>query len=69
VAEIKGTGGDKTVAVTIKFYRGVKAIANFLDIHLDTARKLIRDGKIPANRDKTGRWVLTSLDYYQAHQE
>jgi predicted site-specific integrase-resolvase len=57
------------VAVPIKFYRGVKAIANFLNIHPDTARKLIRDGKIPVKKDKTGRWVLTNLDYYQWLQE
>jgi predicted site-specific integrase-resolvase len=69
MGEGDGAGAHKTIAVQIKFYRGVKAIANFLDIHLDKARKLIREGKIPAKRDKTGRWVLTSLDYYQAHQE
>ncbi len=56
--EINGAGGDKTVAVPIKFYRGVKAIANFLEMHPETARRLIRAGKIPAQRDKSGRWVL-----------
>jgi predicted site-specific integrase-resolvase len=68
MGEGDGTGAYKTV-VPIKFYRGVKAIANFLEIRPETARKLIREGKIPAKRDKTGHWVLTSLDYYQSLQE
>jgi intein-encoded DNA endonuclease-like protein len=69
MGEGDGAGEDKTVAVPIKFYRGVKAIAKILEMHPETVGKLIREGKIPARRDKTGRWVLTSLNYYQAHQE
>jgi predicted site-specific integrase-resolvase len=68
MGEEDGAGAHKTIAVQIKFYRGVKAIANFLEMRPETARKLIREGKIPAKRDKTGRWVLTNLDYYQALQ-
>ncbi len=66
MAEGNGAGAQPTVAVRIKFYRGVKTIANFLKLPPDTARKLIREGMIPAKRDKTGRWVLTNLDYYQS---
>jgi acyl-CoA hydrolase len=64
MGEGDGAGAHKIV-VQIKFYRGVKAIANFLEMLPDTARKLIREGKIPAKRDKTGHWVLTNLDYYR----
>jgi excisionase family DNA binding protein len=63
-----GAGGQTTVGVQIKFYRGVKAIANFLEMHPDTVRKLIRQGKIPAKKDTSGRWVLVNLDYYQSLQ-
>jgi predicted site-specific integrase-resolvase len=69
MAEEDNAGGHVTAAVTIKFYRGVKAIANFLKMDPETAKKLIREGKIPAKRDKTGRWVLTSLDYHHSLQE
>lgn len=61
-----GAGEHVAVVVPIKFYRGVKAIANFLEMDPETARKLIREGKIPAKRDKTGRWVLVNVDYYRS---
>jgi predicted site-specific integrase-resolvase len=54
--------------VPIEFYRGVKAIAKFLEMHPETVKKLLREGKIPAKKDETGRWVLTNLDYYQSLQ-
>jgi len=56
------------VAVPIKFYRGVKAIANFLEMHPDSVRKLLREGKVPAKKDESGRWVLVNVDYYQSLQ-
>ena len=57
-----------TITVPIEFYRGIKAIAKFLEVHPDTVRKLLREGSIPAKKDDTGRWVLTNLDYYQSLQ-
>jgi hypothetical protein len=57
-----------TITVPMEFYRGVKAIARFLEMHPDSVRKLLREGSIPAKRDETGRWVLTNLDYYQSLQ-
>ncbi|MEW6657184.1 MAG: hypothetical protein AB1424_00860 [Thermodesulfobacteriota bacterium] len=57
-----------TVTVPIVFYRGVKAIAKFLEMHPDSVRKLLREGSIPAKRDETGRWVLTNIDYYRSLQ-
>lgn len=56
------------VTVPIEFYRGVKAIAAFLDVTARHARRLLNSGKLPAKRDETGRWVLTNLDYYQSLQ-
>lgn len=56
------------ITVPIEFYRGVKAIAKFLEMHPETVKKLLREGKIPAKKDETGRWVLTNLDYYQSLQ-
>ncbi len=57
-----------TITVPIEFYRGIKAIAKFLEVHPDTVRKLLREGRVPAKKDETGRWVLTNLDYYQSLQ-
>jgi excisionase family DNA binding protein len=65
MAEGDSAGWRPTIPVPMKFYRGIKDIANFLEVHPDTARKLIREGKIPAKKDETGRWVLVNLDYYQ----
>jgi predicted site-specific integrase-resolvase len=39
-----------------------------LEMHPETVKKLLREGKIPAKKDETGRWVLTNLDYYQSLQ-
>ena len=66
----QGEGGavQPIITVPIEFYRGVKAIAKFLEMHPETVKKLLRDGKIPAKKDETGRWVLTNLDYYQSLQ-
>jgi hypothetical protein len=61
-------GVQPTITVPMEFYRGVKAIARFLEMHPDSVRKLLREGSIPAKRDETGRWVLTNLDYYQSLQ-
>ncbi len=61
-------GPQPTITVPIEFYRGVKAIAKFLDMHPDSVKKLLREGGIPAKKDETGRWVLTNLDYYQSLQ-
>jgi hypothetical protein len=66
--EGKSAEVQPTITVPIKFYRGVKAIATFLELHPDTVRKLIREERIPAKKDETGRWVLTNLDYYQSLQ-
>lgn len=51
-------------AIRLEFYRGIKAIAAFLEVHPDTAYRLIHQGKIPARKDESGRWVLCNLDYY-----
>lgn len=66
----QGEGGtvQPIITVPIEFYRGIKAIAKFLEMHPDSVRKLLRDGSIPAKKDETGRWVLTNLDYYQSLQ-
>jgi hypothetical protein len=56
------------VTIPIEFYRGVKAIAAFLDMTERHARRLLNSGKLPAKRDEAGRWVLTNLDYYQSLQ-
>jgi len=64
----EGSAVQPTITVPIEFYRGVKAIANFLEMHPQTVKKLLREGKIPAKKDETGRWVLTNLDYYQSLQ-
>ena len=66
--ERKGAEAQPTITVPIEFYRGVKAIANFLELHPDTVRKLIREARIPAKKDETGRWVLTNIDYYSSLQ-
>jgi hypothetical protein len=61
-------GLQPTITVPMEFYRGVKAISRFLQMHPDSVRKLLREGSIPAKKDETGRWVLTNLDYYQSLQ-
>jgi hypothetical protein len=48
----------------VEFYRGIKGIAAFLDLHPQTTLRLLKDGKIPAKKDQSGRWVLCNLDYY-----
>jgi hypothetical protein len=48
----------------VEFYRGIKGIAAFLELHPQTTLRLLKDGKIPAKKDQTGRWVLCNLDYY-----
>lgn len=57
-----------TITVPIEFYRGVKAIAKFLDMNERTVKRLLMERRIPAKKDDTGRWVLTNLDYYQSLQ-
>ena len=57
-----------TITVPIEFYRGVKAIAKFLDMNERTVKRLLLERRIPAKKDDTGRWVLTNLDYYQSLQ-
>ena len=64
----EGSAVQPIITVPIEFYRGVKAIAKFLEMHPETVKKLLREGKIPAKKDETGRWVLTNLDYYQSLQ-
>jgi hypothetical protein len=56
------------VTVPIQFYRGIKAIAKFLEMHERTVKRLIVERRIPAKKDETGRWVLTNIDYYQSLQ-
>ncbi|MFP3867678.1 MAG: helix-turn-helix domain-containing protein [Desulfobacteraceae bacterium] len=51
--------------INLVFYRGIKQIARFLDCHPVTAKRLIKDKKIPARKDPSGRWVLCSVDYYR----
>jgi hypothetical protein len=52
----------------LEFYRGIKAIAKFLDLHPATAQKLLKEGKIPAKKDAAGAWVLTNRDYFMSLQ-
>ena len=54
------------IAVELKFFIGTKAIAAFLEASLDTTRKWLRKGVLPAKKDPMGRWVMTNLDYYQS---
>jgi hypothetical protein len=70
VAQGEGKGADvqPIITVAIEFYRGIKAIARFLEMHPETVGKLVREGKLPAKKDDTGRWVMTNLDYYQSLQ-
>ncbi len=37
--EGKGANVQRTITIPIEFYRGVKAIANFLELHPDTVRE------------------------------
>ena len=54
-------------AIELKFYIGVKQIAEFLGLHLETVKRMLRDGRLSAaRRDSMGRWVLTNLDYYRS---
>jgi len=64
----ESAAGHPAITVPIKFYYGVKAISEFLELHEQTVKKLLKDGRIPAKKDETGRWVLTNLDYYQSLQ-
>jgi hypothetical protein len=57
-----------TITIPIEFYRGVKDIAGFLKMTPRSVRRLLNEGKLPAKKDETGRWVLTNLDYYQSLQ-
>ncbi len=59
---------QQVVTVPIKFYCGVKAIANFLELTERHTRRLLNSGKLPAKKDLAGRWVLTNIDYYQSLQ-
>jgi hypothetical protein len=52
--------------ISLEFYRGIKAIAEFLKMHPRTVQDHLRDGKLPAKKDQVGRWVLTNLDYYRS---
>jgi len=62
------SSSQPTITVPIEFYRGVKAIAKFLDMNERTVKRLLMERRIPAKKDDTGRWVLTNLDYYQSLQ-
>lgn len=55
--------------VPLEFYRGIKEIAAFLGIHPKTAYLQIRQGLIPAKKDRAGRWVLCNLDYWRSLRE
>ena len=37
---------------------GTQEIAAYLRIHPDTARKMLRDGRLPGMKDNRGRWVI-----------
>ena len=52
----------------IEFYRGIKGIAAFLELHTQTTQRMLKAGKIPAKKDAMGRWVLCNLDYYLSLQ-
>jgi predicted site-specific integrase-resolvase len=52
--------------IEIKFYRGVKEIAEFLNQGIKTTYKHLSQGKLPAKKDRTGRWVMTNKDYYES---
>jgi excisionase family DNA binding protein len=42
----------------LEFYSGVKEIAQFLGRNPHTVKRWLREGKIPAKKDRSGRWVL-----------
>lgn len=48
----------------LEFYRGIKEIAQFLDMNPRTVRKRIAAGKLPVKMDGAGKWVLTNIDFY-----
>jgi hypothetical protein len=48
----------------VEFFRGIKGIAAFLELHPQTTLRLLKAGRIPAKKDQSGRWVLCNLDYY-----
>lgn len=50
--------------IRLEFYRGLKAIGNFLNCHEKTAAEYARSGLWPIKRDPSGTWVLCNLDYY-----
>lgn len=50
----------------LEFFRGIKGIAAFLNLHPQTTLRLLNAGKIPAKKDQAGRWVLCNLDYYRS---
>jgi len=56
------------MAVKIEFHYGIKGIAAFLELHPETVKKLLRENRLPAKKDETGRWVLSNVDYYKSLQ-
>jgi len=51
-------------SLKVEFFRGIKGIAAFLELHPQTTLRLLKAGRIPAKKDQSGRWVLCNLDYY-----
>lgn len=49
--------------IPLVVYRGLKQIARFLDMHPSSVKRQIKRGHLPVNRDLSGRWVMTNLDY------
>ena len=56
--------GKPDVPYEIGYRVGIKSIANFLGVHPRTCQRLISDGKLPAEKDGLGRWIMFTLDYY-----
>jgi TfoX/Sxy family transcriptional regulator of competence genes len=54
--------GQPIIYVSMKFYRGISDIAAFLKINERTAKRLLKEGKIPGKKDGAGKWVFCSLD-------
>ncbi len=57
------------IHIELKFYYGAKGIASLLGCSIHTARRLIRENKLPVKKDILGRWVLTNHDWLLSMQD
>jgi len=61
--------GQPIIVLKLEFYYGIKGISKLMQLHAETVKKMLREGKIPgAKKDATGRWVLSNVDYLTSLQ-